>query len=178
MCAIAVGVVAVACAQDDPPSSAMPPLASHSSPGSAPTPIAVDSTTASDGLVSAQEAARASELARSNEIISDLLDQYAGQLTRWEPAELEGEPRGAVAMIEFSGPISIVPTVLRPKREPPPTGVEDYELELVRLPRQPIDNYGVIVDLKTMTIVHLAPTAAPPRTVATALGLIAEPPTA
>ena len=124
----------------------------------------VGSATAMDGLVSADEAARASELVRANDIASELLGRYGGQLTPWEPAELEGEPRGAVAMIEFTGPISMNPTVLRPEAISEPTRVEDYVLVTVQLGDEMVEKYGVFVDLVTMTIVHLAPTSAPPVT--------------
>lgn len=128
--------------------------------------VPADSAAALDGSVSTEEAARASELVRSDAIVSELLDRYGGQLTEWEPAELEGEPRGAVAMIEFTEPISMSPMILRPDSRNAPTRVEDYVLITVQLDNESVEQYGVIVDLKTMAIVHLAPRPAPPVTVA------------
>lgn len=124
----------------------------------------VSSPTAIDGSVSDDEAARASELIRVNDITTELLDRYGGRLTSWEPAELEGEPRGAVAMIEFPAPVSMFPKVLRVEAGSVPTRVEDYVLVTEQLGSEMVGRYIVVVDLVTMTVVHLAPTAAPPTT--------------
>lgn len=115
-----------------------------------------------DGVVSEDEAARASDVVRASDISSELLDRYGGHLTPWEPAELEGEPRGAVAVIEFAEPISMSPMVVRPQAGSEPTRLEDYVLVTEHLRNQTVEAYGVWVDLVTMTIVHLGPTSAPP----------------
>jgi hypothetical protein len=167
VCTIAAVVVVVAgCGEELSPNSALPRVVT-SLPPQDPTASAapVGSPTARDGLVSADEAARASELVRSDDNVSELLGRYGGHLTPWEPVELEGESRGAFAMIEFTEPVSMSPTILRPEAVPEPARVEDYVLERVQLVNQTIERFGVFVDLKTMTIVHLAPMAVPPVTV-------------
>ena len=165
VCTLAAAAVVAGCGEEVSPNSALPPVTSQ--PPHDPTlpADALGSAAALDGLVSADEAARASELVRSDDIASELLDRYGGQLTAWEPAELEGEARGAVAMIEFTEPISMSPMILRPEAGNAPTRVEDYVLVTVQLGNETVEQYGVIVDLKTMTIVHLAPRPAPPVTV-------------
>lgn len=153
VCTVAVALVVAGCGEDIAPAAVSPDPAS----------VAPAATlTATDGVVSEDEAARASDVVRANDIASELLDRYGGHLTPWEPAELEGEPRGAVALIELTEPISMSPIVLRPRVGSEPTRVEDYVLVTEQLGNQMVETYGVWVDLVTMTVVHLAPTAAPP----------------
>ena len=57
------------------------------------------------------------------------------------------------------------PRVLRPEAGNAPTRVEDYVLVTVQLGDEKVGQYGVVVDLQTMTIVHLAPRPTPPVTV-------------
>ena len=47
----------------------------------------------------------ASELFRANDIASELLGRYGGHLTPWEPAELEGEPRGVLTHLTHRYPL-------------------------------------------------------------------------
>ncbi len=67
-------------------------------------------------------------------------------------------------MIEFPAPVSMSPRVLRVETGSEPTRVEDYVLVIEQLGNEMVERYVVVVDLVTMTVVHLAPTAAPPTT--------------
>ncbi len=67
-------------------------------------------------------------------------------------------------MIEFSAPVEMSPMVLRAEVGSEPTRVEDYVLVTEQLDNEMVERYGVVVDLVTMTVVHLAPMAAPPTT--------------
>lgn len=165
VCTIAVVVVVAGCGGNATPAAPLSTAPSPPTQDAATSVAPVGSPAAMDGLVSVDESARASEVLQANDIASELLGRYGGQLTPWEPAELEGEPRGAVAMIEFSEPISMNPTVLRHDQAVgEPTRVEDYVLVTVQLGDEVVERFGVVVDLVTMTIVHLAPTSAPPGT--------------
>jgi hypothetical protein len=54
--------------------------------------------------------------------------------------------------------------VLRVEVGSEPTRVDDYVLVTEQLDNEMVERYGVVVDLATMTVVHLAPMAAPPTT--------------
>jgi hypothetical protein len=142
------------------------PDAEADSSASASTSSGGDQGAGSDGVVSADEAASASALVGSDDIASKLLTDHGGELTSWEPAELEGERRGAFARIQFRAPVSMAATmVIRHRPGVAVTSVDDYVPERVAISPETVEAYGVAVDLVTMTIVQLAPMPAPPTTV-------------
>lgn len=61
----------------------------------------------------------------------------------------------------------MTPMVLRPEAGNA-VSVGDYVLVTVQLGDETVQQHGVVVDLTTMTIVHLLPRPAPPTTLVTA----------
>ncbi len=157
-----------------PPSTAGPTTQSDSTVGSSTEPPThhVRQATDFDGEISDDESAAATELVTANTIAHALIVDHGAVLTEWQPAELEGEFRGAYAILELAAPTLMEPGMITSQPvpdhtnpsspQPPIESADDYLPREQLLSEQLVARYMVAVDLPTMRIIALGPMPDPP----------------
>ena len=150
---------------------------------------AVDASPAFDGKLSGQEVADSADALTKSSFAQEVLSKFPATVGEWQPAEIEGQMRGAATIVTLKSAVEISAPALRPNREAlareyfpdlAKTDIESavakldeaniqpeqYSLEEVTLSPEIVSRYLVVVDIPTMKVIQMIPMPEGPSQVA------------